>query len=242
MINLFSNVLRLLLIIFFLVVSSVSKAQDTLVADSLLYTMNFDELFGLDQNLINGRRYVPAYPLAPGHPYLDEDEFQTGAITVCGVHYTDVWLKYNINEQRIVMEYTSRNGGKDHLLLNNHLIDQFEISDRLFKKLKLTGLQPQFYQIITSGNLTLLYFWKKNLVLNSGSSRSYYKYSGQFRVSHLLVGQNIYKLKRRKSFYALIPPDIVKEIKFYVRDNNIDIKSAGDEQMRLLLDKWQELL
>jgi hypothetical protein len=238
----YKNLSAITLSIFILLISDNLQAQETPVSDSIIYTMAFDALFGTDQNLINGRKYTPAYPLAPGHPYLDEKDFFNGTVTINGILYSEVKLKYNIHEQRIILEYITQTGGIKHLVLNSHLIDQFTLSDKLFKKVEINGQQPSFYQVIVVDDLSLFYLWKKKLVLNSGSASSYYKYSDQNRTSYLFDGENFHEFRNSKTFYSIIPSEIAKEMKMYIRKNRIDIKTAEDIRMIQLLEKWQQLL
>ena len=55
-----------------------------------------DRAYGQDQELVNGLQYYDYHPRSLGNPYLLEDFVHQGNVSIRGVIYNNVWLKFDI--------------------------------------------------------------------------------------------------------------------------------------------------
>ena len=62
--------------------------------------------YGLDQDLFNGFQYYERLLNYLGDPYLPENSFYEGSISIKGTRYDDLRLKYNSYSQSLILEYT----------------------------------------------------------------------------------------------------------------------------------------
>lgn len=213
------------------------------VSQSQLKTHSIDEIYSLDQSLINGRRYTPPHPSTTGHPFLGDNSFSSGELVIRGIKYSNQKIKYDINKQSIVLEYVKITGGPDHIILNNEFIESFIIDNKKFIKIENDStLLPGFYHCISAGNIQVLNYWKKDLVLNNGSNTSYYKYSDDIKIFFLRTNNITTRFRNNKSFYKLWPKKIANELRIFAKKNNIILKNAPDDKILKLLYKCNDLI
>jgi hypothetical protein len=228
---------NLYLIFLLLIYHQYNYAQSAALTDSTIFKLKsfFDQLYGADYNLINGRRYVNLYPTAAGHPFLGEDKFYRGNIVINNISYTNVDIKYDICNQKIHLQYPYFSGNTDKIILVEEFIYGFEIDGRLFRKYTFPETGPRFYQVVSQGNIYCLYHWKKEL-LKGLSGQSFFTYSPEKHLSYLVIDNKLSPFNRRQSFLKLLPRKYNKDIKLYLRSNQIWIRDASDIQIRHLMD------
>src|SRR4030043_225270 len=87
--------------IFLLFIFSDSRGQvnKSLAAD-ILYS-HFNTLYKLDQNLINGVKYYKSHEAVSGSEFFLDEKSSSGNITVNGIKYQNVLLKYDLINQDV---------------------------------------------------------------------------------------------------------------------------------------------
>ncbi|MFO7655578.1 MAG: hypothetical protein R6W78_00775 [Bacteroidales bacterium] len=194
----------------------------------------FTRIYKLDQNLVNGMKYYNLHPLAIGNPFLISDKPSEGWVVLNGVEYRDLLLKYDICNQQLILEYTFSHGGMNHVVLNNAFISEFEIFGKHFRKYHFLQTREKFFQVITSGNFTLLKAFKKELVAPGSYSKIAYEYSGEQKKMYLLADSLPVTLKGNSSFIKLFPGHEA-EIRKYMKQNKLRLKTADDMALNKLL-------
>ena len=120
---------QIILIFFLILFFPDIGGQEAVSEDARDHFGKFDQLFGLDQNLINGIRYRIEFPDTKGHPFLDEEEFSEGSIQIGEVWYKDIKLAYNIYNQEVVLNYHNSFGGSEYIVLHNEFVQGFRLFD-----------------------------------------------------------------------------------------------------------------
>ncbi|HEC43551.1 MAG TPA: hypothetical protein ENI20_12065 [Bacteroides sp.] len=194
----------------------------------------FDEQYGPDQSLVNGARYYNMHLLASGHKFFGEDEFREGKLVLDNREYNDVFLKYNLYEQQIILRYTYLDQIYHEIIPSNSRIHEFELDGKVFRKCNFPGTDTLIYQIIEADDLAFYFHWSKTL--SPGSSKEYIM--GEFhqskRDSYMLRNSTLHKFRGAKSFSKIFP-EHQSEILKYIRKNIIMIKQATDAEMINLL-------
>jgi hypothetical protein len=215
-----------------------TDAKDTTV---LKWKSIFNQYYGADYNLVNGIRYINLYPSAEGHPFFGEDRFYNGKLVINNKVYQDVEIIYDIYNQEIILQYPYFEGSTDKIILTNEFIDEFEMDGKLFRKYTFPESAPRFYQVVSQGNINCLYYWKKDL-LKGSSAHTFYKYSPEKKVSYLLIDDKLNTFKGRKSFVELFPSKYQKEIRLYLRSNNIWLRDANELTIQQFLIHCNKLV
>lgn len=214
--------------------SGVAKTQTQIIYDSTIYSWKkyFDLSYGPDYNLINGIKYLYLYSNVDGHPFFAENQFYSGSLVMADKEYQNVYLKYDLYNQNMILQYSHFIGGTDQILLQNEFIHEFKIDGTLFRKYSFPETGTKFYQVVTSGKIYCLYYWGKDL---NYSTLSFYNFTPQKKVSYIVKNGNPYRFKSKKQFRRLFPVQHQKEIKQFIRKNKIRLKNESDGNMRRLL-------
>ena len=223
--------------------SVAATAQVQTISDSTIYSWKkyFDLSYGPDYNLINGIKYLNLYPNADGHAFFGENQFYTGRLVMADREYQDVYLKYDIFNQNIILQYNQVAGGTAQILLHNEFIYEFKIDGKRFRKYSFSETGTRFYQVVTSGKIYCLYYWEKVLNYSPTSTSSLYDFTSQKKESYIVMNGKPYRFKSKKVFVRLFPVQHQKEIKQFIRYNKIWLKNESDANRRRLLEFCNQL-
>ncbi|HKK62481.1 MAG TPA: hypothetical protein VJ951_07970, partial [Bacteroidales bacterium] len=146
---------RLLLLVVFLICTGWKIiAQDYYPGSQTHYQMIYEkssEKYGVTSLLLNGVYFDDPYIGARGHPYLGKDIFRKGTIVFRNKIYSNVLMKYDIDEQRIILNH---NHPETRLvtILPNVFIESFKIGDDVFKNASFNGGEKQYYEVVFEGD------------------------------------------------------------------------------------------
>ncbi len=202
----------------------------------------FEGARGSDQHLIHGIRYYNLYPAAPGHPFMEPDEFRTGSVIINAREYKAVKLKYDICDQQVLMRYPQHIGGYGEIVLIHDFIRAFEIGERVFRIHTLPKRGSQFCQEIGTGSLKCLYFRHKELIPLNNSLESYNQYTQENKESYLLSGGQVMPFKGKKSFLRLFPESLQHIIRVYMKENRISLPHLTEAGMNDLIKFCETLM
>jgi len=212
------------------------QAQQPAGGTSVQYGDLVQWAYGQDQELVNGMQYYNKHPSSLGHPYLLEGWVHQGSVSIRGKVYSDIWLKYNIHAQQVEVEYQNMNGADNQVILVGDRLDEFTIAERYFRKLNLAeDEEEQFYQVIGSGQLILYIQWEKNLVPLVGDPRFIEEFTSPKRKYFLELDGSVQAFNNKKSFVALFPKVIQKDMKRLIKENRLLIKTASSVELELFM-------
>lgn len=225
-------------VLFFNASDSCGQAKNPLAAD-ILYNY-FNTLYKLDQNLINGVKYYKPREAISGNEFFMQEKSSRGKITVNGKEYTNVFLKYDIVNQDIILEYDYPPGGKLQIVIDDEKVTCFEIFNKTFRKYYFPATGSQFFQTINAGNLVCL-IYRKKILIPIGSSLQYtYQYSEEKKNTYLLIEDQLFQFGGQRSFLKLFP-DFKQEIKQYLIRYNLEIRNISDKNLTRLLEFCNDL-
>lgn len=235
--------LKYFFLLFVCFYSGAATAQVQTISDSTIYSWEkyFDLSYGPDYNLINGIKYLNLYPNADGHPFFGENQFYTGHLVMADREYQDVYLKYDIYNQNMILQYSPVTGGTAQILLNNDFIHEFKVDGKLFRKYSFSETGTRFFQVVTSGKIYCLYYWEKVLNYSTTSTSSLYDFTSQKKKAYIVMNSKPYRFKSKKKFLKLFHVQHQKEIKQFIRNNKIWLKNESDGNMRRLLEFCNQL-
>jgi len=218
-------------------------AQTTNVSKATIHWRTlFDNSYGPDHNLINGRKYIDYRPNSVGHPFLGENKIYPGTVVINQRTYKDLNLKYDIYNQELIVRYTDFSGANNLIVLNKEFVSEFIIGNHYFKRYVHPNDGSQFNEVIASGEISCLWYWKKNMTHSVTSVENYYNYMPERKETFLLIDDQFYKYKGTHSFVMQIPESIKEEVTKYIRRNRIRVRSASESQMSLLISHCNNLL
>lgn len=191
--------------------------------------------YGQDQELVNGMQYYNKHSRSLGHPYLLGDNVQQGLLSIRGVIYDKVWLRYDVHAQHVEVAYQTINGADNQVILVGDRVDRFSIGNHEFRRMSLLGEAEQFYQVLGTEGLFCYISWEKKLVPVSGNSLFIEEFTAAKRSYLLELDGVITPFQNKKGFVNLFPEDRQKEVKRLIRTNHVQLRSATPEEIDLLL-------
>jgi hypothetical protein len=209
-------------------------------SDSL--TRYIQAKYGLNQELFNGYQYYKRYVQYKGDPFFPEDSFYDGSVTIGGVEYGDVRLKYDCYSQALIMEYTDLEGRYNQLRLNNSHIDSFTLGTYGFQKRSLPGEGPLFYQVLSSSLFVFYIHWEKIIHSTRDDFQFTHEYTGLQGTFYFSYQGKIQACTSRKSFVASFPEAQQPEIRRYFRDQGLSFREAGPSDIQKLLTYLSQLM
>jgi hypothetical protein len=202
-------------------------------ADSLSHYIQFK--YGLDQELVSGFQYYVRYPNYKGDPFFPEDSFFEGSVSVTGLQYDGLRLKYNCFSKSLILEYADLLEGYNLLRLNNAHIDSFRLGTFRFHKLSLFNDEPDYYQVLSSEHLKCYIDWKKDIQAINNSLPYTHVYTGPQGTCYLFYEGRFSTFTSRKSFLSLFPVSMRAEIKGYFKRHRFSFRKAGPADIENLI-------
>ena len=202
---------------------------------SQLYS-SAEEEYGVDQELMNGFLFEDINEDASGHPYFLDYFSNQGSMIYRGKPYSNLVLRYNIFDQKLLLVYTFDNV-QYKLYPHEEFISEFSIGNKTFIH-KAFGVneEAKFYQVLGEDlPVKILRYWEKsltNLYANNSESKMYTERAEAFILSdNTLLGYT-----GNSSFTRNFPPEKKAAIKKYLRKNKIKVMYAEDKEMRGLIE------
>ena len=192
------------------------------------------ESYGPNQHLINGIEYINLHILSTGHKFLDEDEFYKGELVIDKKVYKDVFLKYDIFNQQVLLLIQHPSGGNKQIILNNLRIDEFEINGRIFRKYTFPGTGTLFYQVIGNDEMACLFHFRKQEIPRPIDNYTLSEFTDEKKKSYLHWQAELHAFKSNRSFVGIFP-DHQPRIKSFIRQNKFRVKKLNDSQMQQLI-------
>lgn len=195
-----------------------------------------DEAYGLDPLLYNGRIYSYHIPSGTaGTPYFHGASFVDGTVTLRGVRYTGLPLKYDVINQQLILQYQLREGGVQQLILSEAWLEKFTIGDTYFEMIPVRDTVRQIAQVIGTGARRIVYTWTKELKLDSRLGSRSYVFTKAKKRAYLQSGQGCHEFLRNRSFVLLFDESQQPDIRKYLQQHHLNLKKATDSALSELI-------
>lgn len=231
--------IRTLTIIMTLVLSGTINliAQEPSITE---YLAHCEDKYGSDTDLVNGEKYFYPYTRTLGDPFL-YNEPRTATVRIHGKEFSGQMLRYDIFNQQLILDFQNLYGSSSSLVLRDEWVEAFFLEGKSFKKLKSPEGSDAYYQFVTEGPISCIYFWEKDYLLNLNSGVQEYYFTEADKKTFLYIDQQFYPYKSNGNFIKTFDPAIQKSIKQFIRQAKIKVKSASDSQMRHLVQYCNSL-
>lgn len=216
-------ILNSLLLLGVMLISSTVKSQE--------FATEFDRVYGLDQLLCNGKKYI--YKPPPGtqqHQFLFSPGYISGSLTISGKTYSKVSLNYDVFNQELLLRYVSESGSVYYVEVSKAWLSGFSLDSLNFELLSVEK-DPHFYQVIGTGGLRILFYYRKNLELDGAVGNYVYHFTHAIRDSFILIDNKLKPFNSTRSMVKQFNPEQRAQLKSYLRKNKVNVKKASDRQM-----------
>ena len=211
--NRFGRILSL----FLLCVPFTLKAQPT-SGDALKKQYEqYNQMYGLNDLLVNGVLYINLHYNATGYPFMGENTFHRGSVMVKDENFSPVELKYDIVDQQLVLKVINSFGGQSNIILRRDFIHQFTLEGGYsFEWLDNDQLPASFYQVIGKKGFRWLIKYNKYLEVPQGTQVNHFAYTKTYRKYYFERDGKVFDIRNRKSIWKHFP-EKKKELKKYFR-------------------------
>ncbi len=187
-----------------------------------------DPVYGTDPLLINGKFYTFFLPSnTDGNQYFISTEFDTGTATIRGVTYTGLMLNYDIYNQQLILNYENNIGAHNLITLSDAWLEKFSFRGYDFELISTQDLLKKIFQVLGSGQIRILYYWTKDLSLDSFHGARNHTFSMAKREMNIMSGTQIFKYMNNKGFISAFKPGERTVIKEYLQRNHVKVKKAS---------------
>jgi hypothetical protein len=198
--------------------------------------------YGLDQELFNGIQYYKTNVQYKGNPYFPEDVFYNGTVTLKGVRYDNVKLKYDSYSQQLILNYTDFKDRINLLILNSIHIDSFCLGISCFQKLALSDDRVLFHQVIASGPVSCYIYWRREIHSLNYDFQYTHEYSSPIGTYYFRYMDEFHSIANKKELLGIFPESIQPEVKKYFRLAHFRFREAGPKEIQNLLNFISSLI
>lgn len=189
--------------------------------------------------LVNGKIYNTYYSRIIGHQYFNSNNWEKGFIIIKDKVYTDLLLKYDVFNDKLIYHHISSEGALS-IELNKNVIEGFSLAGHNFINVKLDSMNEKYngyYEILYNGNALLLIKWEKYINKSTDINSSEI---AQRKSIYIKNGDKLVKVKNRKSILEALD-DKSAEMHEYLKHNKLHIKIASDEELIELMQFYDDL-
>lgn len=189
----------------------------------------YHEQIGSFARLYNGSIYLERYPGVKGHQYYLSDYWVQGSISYLGLTYDSVLLKYDILNDKVIVENSDEIGRSVGIELNKDNIDWFRLEESIFINMPDTSGYLGVYELAYSGYSNL--FIKRKKIIGqaldlTGKYKSFYPND-----DFLLQAKNqFFKISKANSI-AKVYPEYKDLIKKFQRSLKIEFRQDKEKYL-----------
>lgn len=189
-------------------------------------------LYRSDDRLLNGKYYKPSHFFAEGHPYFMDNEWQNATLYIKGITYENVLLKYNIEDDVIIIKAVYDGKIAKDILLHNKFIDSLAIGTHLFHNTANFEMSENigFAELIYKGGLTA--YVKHSIQFKDELSERIKNglYLDPKKRLYLSSDSLLYSISTKKDLFDFFP-ERKKDLKAFLRKNKIRFRKANTYQL-----------
>ncbi len=223
-----NRLIRSLILTFLLLFSGIITAQDTF--------REFDQVYGLDPLLYNGKKYSYFLPSGTGgNQFLSSSAFVEGEMVIRGKGVQGIFLNYDIFNQKLLLQYADETGAFQIIEVSEAWLESFSLGPMNFKYITNNN-ESRIYQVLGDGPLHILYSWRKSLKLSNSMGDGNYTFSPPAKTRYIYVDGDLHPFRSKGSLMKVFDPAHKPAIKNYFHEKGIKLKKAPDQVMTDLIN------
>ncbi len=194
--------------------------------------------YEVNDRLIHGFIYSLPDSRIKGHPYYKENEWVRGTVYIGDDSFDEVWLKYDIAIDQVILKARFSNNMFRPIELNSRRVDSFKLHNTLFVNAKHYGLSdaaPHYLEQIIDQNLTFVRRHGKNFISKYDELTPLGQYSQTQSQSFFIEKGDMERIRGRGSFIRHFRPNRRKKIRKFIRNHQISYRKADKQQLQELL-------
>ena len=242
--SIFRIVISVLGLVFFTLIqkSSIAQTEQTINFESLKKTA--DSVYGSSHELVNGELYYQSNLYAKGSPFYRSNDWLKGSVSINGTKHQNVFLKYNIETDQLILRPSLKNGMSTAIVLNTPFVESFYLLNNLFinsEQYKSKELKSAFVQEIYKGDFSFLASYKVLFITDYNDKSPYGRYSDVSKNYFIFQNGNVTKIASKKALTEYFEAN-KKDVRKLIKKEKIRFKKANPGQWRSLMKSIDELI
>jgi len=217
-----------------------SQAKEKTISSSQIHSI-IEKVNGPDPRLVSGKLYRGARQgSVADHPYYIDENWKPGYVIIDSLLFDNLLLKYDILENKLVLNTVSFSNSPVLLCLNLQKTKRFVMDGRNFIPFppEKDSPDPRFSESLVEDTLSFLILKRKVLKVEGGSvDYSYETYEDPY----LLFNDELLKFRSRRTLFRLFPVH-KNELKKFIRQENLTFFRKRPENLRRLTEYCNTLL
>ncbi len=194
-----------------------------------------EQIYSTDDLLVNGQFYVPEKPRAQGSPYFGNKGFQEAALSIKGRLFEKVKIKYDLANQRLILQTTLESGQYVPVMLNNELVDSFHLAGTHFINARHYDASVSgFYALVYEGRFSFLIRYEKSFRAVYDNQTPNGSYTDSKANYFLYRDGKLTALNGKKNLLKYFSP-VKSLVKTYLRKNRIKYQKADTRTLNQLM-------
>ncbi len=203
---------------------------------------HFDKLYKIDSRLVNGDFYqTPKMNESAGHPFFFNPDWKTGSISMEGVVFDKLHLRYDINTGQLILNSSDFTNSYLQVVLKKDRIKYFTLDGSLFKPYPtdnpMTGIQ--FCQVLEEGQINFLLVKSKNLKVTPGGLSDFVYQNNQSKI--LQLNDELITYRSRRTLYKQYP-ELKPLLREYIKKERLAFRSMNLENQTNLITYCNSLV
>lgn len=201
----------------------------SLFVNSTLFAEGNADTIRNNSLLYSGIEYTRGLILFGESPFFMSNEPARGSIKYHGNWYEVSELQYDCRNDVLVTKNLS---GDFPVELIKEKVDEFNIADHHFDKLKIQTRRGEFYEKVYKGKYTLYTQWQKKIMSNRVDEKRYVLY----RNIYLINSNDTIRINKVSEYFDLLHENGTK-IKRYYKEQHLNFRKEPVLAMESLLKK-----
>ena len=183
--------------------------------------------------IYTGRSYYDANTNVKGHQFFYDDYWEIGMVNYDNHVYTDIYLKYDIHKDLLLIENFNSNGYLSPIKLFSQYVKNFELHGYQFVRLEqdtVSGIKEGFYNLMYDSGTNQVFVKRRKEILKSTEISSVQE---EFAIKNriYICKDGIYhRVRKRKSILKVLE-DHKKVVKRYIKQNQFTFKINPETQI-----------
>jgi len=212
-------------------------AQQASITD---YLAECERKYGSDADLVNGEKYFYPYRQSQGDPFFFSDS-HSAVIRIHDKEFAGQQLRYDVFNQKLILDFQDIYGASSSLVMRSEWVESFAFEKQDFIRMKGPEGEPEFFQLVTGGQISCVYKWSKDQLLNLTSGVQSYYFTEPTKESYLVIEGKFYPYRSNRAFLKAFDPELQKSVKQFIKQAKVKVNKAPDSQIRHLVEYCNSL-
>lgn len=217
-------------------------AQNFLDEEQSLYNY-VREQYKTSDVLVNGKELFPDDPRINNYPYLFTENWIAADIYIKGEVFYNELIRYNLYSDKLILQFYQNQTLPKAIVIDNQLVDSIDVNGHMFVSVDYLGysdVDRNFVEYIDGGQIKYCIAYYKDYIRMYSNLNPYGKYSELKTNKYLFRKGKSFKVNNRRQFLRAFP-DKKREIRRFLRRNNMKYKNATTSQIGTLIEFCNEL-